>query len=566
MDRVPTFPEIMQARARSQAHQTACRFFSGPELKPATLSFLELWQQSAALARILVAAGLSGQRILLVCRSQQRFVVAFYACLVAGVVAVPTAGAKRTQLLDRLRLIAVDAEIAAVAFDVDEIAQWEPILAGVRKFDLRELDRAAIASVEAHASMFARAQPDQAAFLQYTSGSTGDPKGVIVTHRNLVQNSAVIADAMEISAASSLFTALPLYHDMGLVGGVLQLMYSGCVAGFLPPAEFVQYPERWLQIISRYGVTVSGGPNFMYDLAARTIKDRELDGVELSAWRVAFCGAEPIRAGTVRRFVDRFGAVGFRADAFYPCYGMAESTLFISGVNVGAPLAVQQRETGAVVGCGRPRLDMSLEIVDPATRKPVAPGDIGEIWVAGSSVAPGYWRRPQLTASVFHATLAASDEAKFLRTGDLGLWQDEQLYVVGRLKDLVIVHGKKYAPQDIEAACESAHEGLRRAAGAAFSVEHDDTERLVVVHELERSWLRRSAEWSQIRQAVRLQLSQQFGLPLFDLVLIRPGALPRTSSGKVRRGQCRSDYQNERLAVAVAPRAAERHAESAVRS
>jgi len=542
MDRLLSFPEIMYDRSCREPERIACRFFSGAGLEPQTLTFLELWQQAGALAAIFRANGLDGQRALLVCKAQKNFVIAFYACLLAGVVAVPSAPPRRRSLLDRLQLIAGDAMAHTVIFDGDEIAQWDIKGDALAKLDLREfLGNYTLSATDALAAPipFDDSAP---AFLQYTSGSTGDPKGVLVSHGNLVRNCAVIAEAMDISRSSSLFTALPLFHDMGLVGGMLQLMYSGCVASFLSPAEFVQYPERWLQIISKFQVTVSGGPNFMYDLAARTIKTADLEGIDLSTWRVAFCGAEPIRAATIARFGNRFESMGFRLEAFYPCYGMAESTLFITGAQVGRLPSVCRHEGVEVVGCGRPHIDTQIEIVDPQTHARVTEGSCGEIWVRGGSVAQGYWMRPELTRQIFQATLADDDCAPYLRTGDLGFVRDGQLYVTGRLKDLVIINGKKYAPQDIEHECERAHGALRQAGGAVFGVTVDDHERLVIVFELRREWLRRDQEWPEIKSAIRNCIGDTFGIPTSDVVLIKPGALPRTSSGKVRRSQCRMEY------------------------
>lgn len=535
-----TFPDILRRRAQSQADDVACRFFKGAAATADALTFGTLWQRAAALAQHLQAQGLSRQRAILVCKSQQEFVVAFYACLLAGVVAVPTAPPRRQHLQSRLQLIAQDAQARAIIFDTDELLAADLAWNGesLLRIDLRTPAGEASPSWQPIA-----AEPSTPAFLQYTSGSTGDPKGVVVSHGNLVRNCAAIQDAMAITPESRLFTALPLFHDMGLVGGVLQLMYSGCSAGFLSPTEFVQYPERWLRIISDFRITVSGGPNFMYDLAARAIQPEQIEGVDLSSWRVAFCGAEPIRADVIARFTERFTPHGFRADAFYPCYGMAESTLLITGVDVGSVPALQQRDNAAVVGCGRPWGDTRVDIVDPDARVRVPDGAVGEIWVRGSSVAQGYWMRPELSERTFRARIEG-DEADegCLRTGDLGFLRDGQLYVTGRLKDLIIVNGRKYVPQDIEDECGRSHGALRPAGGAAFNISDRGSEQLVVVFELKREWLRRHDDWPAVVGSMRAAVNASYGLPVADVVLIKPGALPRTSSGKVRRTQCRADY------------------------
>lgn len=548
-----SFPEIVFQRAQRQPAKIAYRFFRGSTLSPETLTFYALWEQAAELAYLMQSHGLSNQRALLVCKSQKQFVVAFFACLLAGTVAVPTAPPRRQSLLSRLELIAHDAHAQAILFDCEELHQAEFEANGetLLKLDIRSCERSKDRPGLA-AGWVPSFPPDNApALLQYTSGSTGDPKGVVISHANLMHNSAAIQNAMAISGESSLFSALPLFHDMGLVGGVLQSMHAGCVASFLSPAEFVQYPERWLQIISAFQVTVSGGPNFMYDLAVRAIKSEQVENLDLSGWGVAFCGAEPIRAATISQFTERFRQIGFRPDAFYPCYGMAESTLFITGSHVGTIPTVSKHGGAEVVGCGVPRHDTHVEIVDPDTLNRLPEGCIGEIWVSGRSVAQGYWMRPELTKQTFRARLSNDDPTQYLRTGDLGYLRNGELYVSGRLKDLIIINGKKYAPQDIEAEAERSHCALRQAGGAAFGVTDTSPERLVLVFELKREWMRRPVEWPRIISAIHMSISAAHGLVVSDVVLIKPGTLPRTSSGKVRRRQCRMDYLATRLERAV---------------
>jgi acyl-CoA synthetase (AMP-forming)/AMP-acid ligase II len=546
--------EILLQHAETAPERAAYRFFQGSSLVADTLSFADVRQHACALAARLQDEGLAGSAALLVCKQQKHFVIGFYACLLAGVIVVPTAPPRRMSLRGRLDLLARDADVRALISDVDEmLANADEIIGRpTRLFDVRNDTDAAQVATLAAAWRMPRLAPDTIAFLQYTSGSTGDPKGVMVGHGNLMRNCTVIQPAMDWNRDTSILTALPLFHDMGLVGGVLESMFVGCVANCMPPAEFVQYPERWLQLISRYGITISGGPNFMYDLASRAITDEQVAGCGLDSWRVAFCGAEPIRASTIKRFTDRFASFGFRPQSFFPCYGMAEATLYISGVAMDSLPKIDVREGNPVVGCGRANGDTELVVVDPETCARVDEERIGEIWVRGGSVAQGYWQRPELNARIFQATIAGEDGASWLRTGDLGYLKDGDLYVAGRLKDLIILYGRKYAPQDIEDSTQNAHPALRADACIAFAAHGDDQERLVVVCELQREWLRRSDAWPDVVTAVRRAVSAQHGVNVDELVFIKPGTLPRTSSGKVRRAQTRSDYANDALQRASA--------------
>ena len=547
--------DMLFERAEASPAAAAYRFFEDASLAPVELSLQALWRQAAGVAARMQAQGVAQEPVLLIGESQRCFLIGFYACLLAGAVAVPSSPPRRAALTSRLQLLARDAGARFVLSDCAEVLAGDWGGSGTVTLDLGAW--VGDGGTAAWAGRLHRPPltPDDVAFLQYTSGSTGDPKGVVVTHANLVENSAVIQAAMAIDARSAVLTALPLFHDMGLIGGLVQSMYAGCVGHFMSPAEFVQYPERWLRRIAAFGITHSGGPNFMFEHAAREIEDGDIGGCDLSAWSVAFCGAEPIRSSTIARFSERFASHGFRAAAFYPCYGMAESTLFITGSQVGAGPALAAHQGGMVVGCGRTYGDAEVAIVDPDTRRRLAPEAEGEIWTRGASVARGYWGRAELTEQVFGARIADERGGRFLRTGDLGYLSGDQLFVTGRLKDLIILYGRKYVPQDIEAAAGVSHAGLRQDGGAAFSVAAGGIERLIVVHELERVWVRRSEEHGRIAAAIRRAVGAAQGVQVDEVVLIRPGALPRTSSGKVRRGQCRLDYLEGALQPAAAPAA-----------
>ena len=537
------FPDIVALRAREQPDKVAYRFFEG-DAGTRTLTFRELWVESAALARGLIDRDLVDERALIVCRSQRNFVVAFYACLLAGVVAVPTAPPRKLLLRDRLMSIATNARARAVLYDIDELAQSEAgsIADGVVRLDVRSWRGKDSPAALASGLRLRHVTEEDIAFLQYTSGSTGTPKGVVVSHGNLIHNSEAIRLGMALSASSEVLMGLPLFHDMGLIGGVLESMYVGYTTNFIQPAEVVRYPERWLQRISALRITTSGGPNFMYELAACQVRPEQMKGVDLSSWQVAFCGAEPIRAGTIARFTERFASAGFRPEAFYPCYGMAESTLFITGSQLGQRPLVAHHADSEVVACGKPRHDTVVRIVDPDTGRAVEDGAVGEIWVSGKSVAQGYWMQEELTERVFRARIQGEDATAYLRTGDLGWLHDGELYVSGRLKDLIILNGKKFAPQDLEDVSERCHPGLRRTGAAAFSVVEEGAEKVVIVAELEREWMHRAADWPAIQAEIRAALHSAHGVAVSDVTLIKPGTLAKTSSGKVQRAQCRSSY------------------------
>jgi acyl-CoA synthetase (AMP-forming)/AMP-acid ligase II len=537
--------ELFVRRAAARPDAVAYRFFQGGVERPDVMSMAALHAEATALAAQLQARGCGGRCVLLTCKRQRHFVIAFWACLLAGAVAVPTADPHRALLAERLDLLLRDTGAQLMLCD------GGPAGAALPQMDVGEWlrDPARLAG-GAHWAAPAP-DPDRAAFLQYSSGSTGAPKGVIVTHRNVFSNCSAIAAGMQIDAASEVFTALPLFHDMGLVGGVLQPMFSGCSGNCMPPAELVQYPERWLQIVSAYRVTHSGGPNFVYQLACQAIAPEHLAGCGLANWRVAFCGAEPVRAATMRAFLAKFAPFGLRPQAFHPCYGMAESTLYISGKAGAAPARVDGSTGVQVVSCGRPHGDTAIAIVDPETAVERPGAEVGEIWVRGGSVSPGYWGRADANARTFGARLAGAAQGCWLRTGDLGYLLDGELYVTGRLKDLIIVYGKKYAPQDIEQAAEASHPALRANGGAAFSVERGGAARLVLVFELNRAWLRRPEQRTAIAGAAVRAIAAAHGVATDEVLLIKPGALPRTSSGKVRRAQCRDDYLSGALAAAL---------------
>jgi 8-amino-7-oxononanoate synthase/acyl carrier protein len=389
------------------------------------------------------------------------------------------------------------------------------------------------------------------------------PKGVMLTHSNLMHNSAMITYAFEHSRSGSGCFWLPLYHDMGLIGGILQPLYMGRPNTLMSPTHFLQKPVRWLQAISQSRSTISGGPNFAYDLCAEKVSAEQKRTLDLSSWSLAFNGAEPVRADTIERFSRAFAECGFRREAFYPCYGLAEATLIVAGGYKQSAAVVRSFQAAALekhdvtpaepgspgsralVGSGGNLLDQNIVIADPDSFEPCGSNHVGEIWVSGPSVAQGYWRREEATQETFQARLR-DGRGPFLRTGDLGFLSDGELFVTGRLKDLIIIRGVNYYPQDIERAVDQAHPKVKNGTGAAFAVGDPGAERLVVVQETERG---RNLDVAEIIGAIRRRIAADFELAVSAVVLLKPGSIPKTSSGKIQRHACQAGYLAGTLAA-----------------
>ncbi len=405
------------------------------------------------------------------------------------------------------------------------------------------------------------------AFLQYTSGSTGTPKGVMVSHENLSSNSQYINQSFELSTESISVSWLPHFHDMGLIDGILQPLYSGFRGILMPPRFVFQKPIRWLKAISRYRATHSGGPNSAYELCVRKVTPEQKQTLDLSSWCSAYNGAEPIRQDTLEQFSAAFACCGFQSHYFFPCYGLAESTLMVTGGRVNNKPIIFQVEAEALkqnrvvefeskdalktrqlVGCGKGWPETKVVIVEPAMLIQCAPEQIGEIWVSSTSVAQGYWNQPKETEQTFGAYLADTGEGPYLRTGDLGFLKDGELFLTGRLKDIIIIRGRNYYPQDIELTVERSHPALRPNCGAAFALEIGGREQLVVIQEVERSYLRR-LDFDQAVGNINQALMEQYELSTYAVVLVNPGNVPKTSSGKLRRQACKEAYLNNTLDV-----------------
>lgn len=552
-----TVSGLLRERARERPDAIGYTCLVDGEAERAELDYASLDRRACAIAAALHAAGtVPGDRALLLLAPGLDYVAAFFGCLYAGVVAVPTYPPdpfRRERTLPRLLAVVGDAEpvLALTTSDllgfIDDLGEEAP--------PLRKLRWIAVDAVPAAGSGPVPVDPEATAFLQYTSGSTAEPRGVLVSHANLLHNLEMIQRCFGTGFGSKALVWLPPYHDMGLIGGLLQPLYGGFPVTLLSPLHFLEQPMRWLRAISRLGVTVSGGPNFAYELCARRATAKEIEELDLSTWQVAFNGAEPIRPETLDRFAAVFGPAGFRSNAFLACYGLAEATLLVSGTErgKGAPHIRVDREAltkhgaaaagegaeVALVPCGAGAVDQQLAIVDTATRRRCPEGTVGEIWVAGPSVARGYWRRPEETRAVFGARIAG-EGADYLRTGDLGFLRDGRLVVTGRRKDLLIVRGRNHYPHDIESTAEHAHPALRVGSSAAFQVPGADGERVVLVIEVK--GVPEPVDGAEITARVREAVALVHGLRVDTVTLIRARTIPKTSSGKIQRGLCRERY------------------------
>ncbi|HEX2570264.1 MAG TPA: amino acid adenylation domain-containing protein, partial [Polyangia bacterium] len=578
---VPSLPLLLDERAALTPDLPLYTFLVDGDERAERLRCADLQRQARAIGVALAELAPAGERALLLYPPGLDYIAGFFGCLYAGLIAVPAYPPDPSRLertLPRLRAIIADAE-ARVILTTSPIAALAGLL-GEQAEELRALrwlstdtlpgDAATAAPVPAAARALRRSS---LAFLQYTSGSTGEPKGVMLSHGNLLENLAGISRAFGAHAGSAGVIWLPPYHDMGLIGGILVPLYQGFPVTLLSPLDFLRRPRRWLEAVTRCGATISGGPNFAYDLCVRKIPAAEREGLDLGSWEVAFCGAEPVRGETLARFAAAFGGRGFRRAALYPCYGLAEATLMVTGgerlalpvertvdaaaLEAGRVEPAAQGAARALVGCGQPMPGHTLVIAHPDTRVPCAPGEVGEIWVAGPSVAQGYWRRPEATAQAFGARLD-DGQGPFLRTGDLGVVADGALYVTGRLKDLIILRGRNLYPQDLELTVETCHAALRPGCGAAFSVEVNGEEQLVVVHEVEpRRLSDAGVSLTELVRRVRQRVTEAHEVAPWAVVLVEAGRVPKTSSGKVQRHACRAAFLGGHLEALARWQAAE---------
>ncbi|MBI4208461.1 MAG: fatty acyl-AMP ligase [Deltaproteobacteria bacterium] len=563
---VSTLIELLRCRAQRHPEQYAYTFLDDGETNELHLTYKELDRKARAIGALLQRIAAEGERALLLYPQGLEYIAAFFGSIYAGTVAVPVYPPDPLMLnrtLPRLLGIAKDAQASIILTTsiVQSMAQSMIDQAP----DLKDLKWLVTDNLEDGAEEDWQepiVDKETVVFLQYTSGSTSAPKGVKISHGNLLHNQRMIQEAFEHTDQSTFVGWLPLYHDMGLVGNLLQPLYIGARCILMSPFHFLKRPVRWLQAISRYQAQTSGGPNFGYDLCVRKVTAEQKKDLNLSSWSLAFNGAEPIRAETLERFVEAFEPCGFRRETFYPCYGLAEATLLVSGGMKKAPPFVRtflktelqrneaidifpsQERTQTLVSCGHAFLDQKIVIVDPETLKECSSGHIGEIWIAGPSVAQGYWNRGVETELTFRAYLVDTEEGPFLRTGDLGFLKEGELFVTGRLKDLIIMAGQNYYPQDIEYTVERSHSVLRPGCSAAFSIDFNDAEQLVILAEINAA---QNFSLDEVTGIIRRTVGQNHNIPVHDVCLLKAGTIPKTSSGKIQRHACKTNFLNRTL-------------------
>jgi len=563
--------DLLRRRVEQMPDKRAFTFLLDGDDDERHFTYGELDLKARGIACYLQRQGFEGERALLMYAAGDTFLPAFFGCLYAGVVAVPLYPPRRNQNPGRLEPIIESATPRVLMADGRALHMISNRIAGGR---LEALHHFATDRVDASACAEEWSPPvldgDSLCYLQYTSGSTGDPKGVMVSHGNLLRNSLDLDRGFNHDDESVLVTWLPTFHDLGLIYGAVQPVYKGIPCVMLSAAHFLQHPIRWLRAISRYRGTHSAAPNFAYGLCVKRISEAERRGLDLTCWRMALNGSEPVRAEVQEAFLKAFEPCGLRRTTLTPGYGLAEATLKVTterAANESTVIPVSKaglfrdavctphdkHDCRLLVGCGGTEIDTDIRIVNPATAEPCVANTVGEIWLAGSTVAQGYWNRPDATEQTFRAMLK-NGEGPFLRTGDLGFLKAGQLFITGRLKDTLILYGQNHYPQDIETTATQSHDALVADRSAAFSVERSGAERLVVVAELERRH-RQGADhctpefFESIILVVQEDISRNHGVRVFDIVLIRYNSIPKTSSGKIKRRACRQAYEADALNV-----------------
>jgi len=558
--------DLLRHRAAEQPTDRAYVFLSETGAEEAVLTFADLDRRAGMVAACLATQLQKGDRALLMFPPGLEFIVAFFACLAAGVIAAPVMPPRRTSARDASENIIADCSPRVVLTTSALLENRPEIVTCLQKANIERLaiDALPQGSEDDRAPLLELSRED-VAFLQYTSGSTSAPKGVTVTHGNLLDNLEMIRIALGNTPHSTYAAWIPFYHDMGLILNVLESLYLGALCVVQSPTSFIQRPLSWLRTISRYRAEVACAPNFAYDLCVSRFRANQMDGINLSTWKVALNGSEPVRAATIEQFTATFAPYGFDPQTMYPAYGMAEATLLISGGHRSGEVVLRavsrealqrniiaaakdEGDARVLVGCGRRLVGEDIAIVHPETLKRLSPDQVGEIWVRGPNVAIGYWQNAAATAATFEAQIAGEGGEHWLRTGDLGFLDDAgEIYITGRIKDVIIIYGTNHYPQDIETTMQDAHPALRKNCGAAFSiVDQRGEEKLVLVQEVERTQ-RHQISGAEIVACIREAVGNEHDIAVHRIALIRPGTIPKTTSGKIQRSLTQRLWQEGAL-------------------
>lgn len=568
---VNTIAYRLRQHALERPEQLAYTFLQYSEVDNESFTYRDLDFRARVIGAYLQQQGAEGKPVLLLFPSGLEYIAAYFGCLYAGAIAIPAYVPHSARDLPRIQAIVADAQAniaLTTASELAKIARWLN-----KAPDLAQLTWMATDSLELHlAELWQESFIDEntLAFLQYTSGSTTTPRGVMVSHGNLVHNLGMLHAYWRVDQTANPVGVywLPIFHDMGLITGILSPLYSGYPIYFMSPTDFLQRPLRWLQAISNYRGTFTCAPNFAYELCLRRVSTEDLPSLDLSCCEGAGIAAEPVRSDTVEQFIRYFSACGFPQNAFRPAYGLAEATLVVTSGYKNEPTYIKavnerrmeescveaadesERAVKYIVGCGRPIHGQRVVIVDPETLLPCESSRVGEIWISGPSIAQGYWRRPEVTVEMFQAHLATG-EGPFLRTGDLGVFQDENLFITGRIKDLIILNGRNLYPQDIEFTVEQAHPAIRPGCCVAFSVEQEDEERLIILAEINHHYRPDNVPveseipqlvMQEIVKSVRRAVTERHEVRAHQVLLLKIGGVLKTSSGKLRRRDCRKAF------------------------
>lgn len=566
-DTPTTLVDILKWRGKNQADKLAFRFLKDGELEEVTLNYGELDLRARTIGAMLQVYAEAGDRVLLLLPPGLDFIVAYFGCLYANTIAIPVPPPHplrlETSLANSFRII----HDATPSVALLNSSLYGAIVAQNKILDQFRGIRLLITEEDSYKNWAdnwkeTMIKEDDIAFLQYTSGSTSSPKGVMVSHGNLIHNLGLIQQSFGQTSASQTVIWLPPYHDMGLIGGILQPLFTGNPVTLIPHLLFLQRPIRWLQAISRYKATTSGGPNFAYELCLRKVRPEQREQLDLSSWEVAFNGAEPISYSTMEQFAEFFAPCGFRMESFLPCYGLAESTLLVSGgPKTRLPMAENFEKAGlekkqvfitpernittkSIVGCGQIMEGQKIRIVDPETLNLCPPDQIGEIWVSSPSVTKGYWNKATESASTFGAQITRTGEGPFLRTGDLGFRYKGELHITGRLKNLIIIDGKNHYAHDLEKTVQASHPSISSSGSAVFSIDNSGREQIVVMAEIQQKLLENIEE---VKKAIRMAIAEHHELPIYDIMVVPPGNIPRTTSGKIKHFLCRQNYLSNTL-------------------